>query len=386
MTDAEDARRLFLAAVALPSVSQSQLLCVSPPMATGTLCTVSSTKGMDRNQQQKRWQRYQLAARNTLAITDQDLTRSTVDVDHQPALSQMGAFLEHQPTHESSSQQIYAVLGQCLYRSRIEDASGSILKSTSVETLRKRPSTHRAFAHVVPGLVRSLRSSELVPGPTTEFLRILAIPSPWMPSGQLPNERPPLLEILVHIDPASKELQAHDVNVLSQQRHTDVMLPDKAADLRFVRRSIGQLTSPDATATISEFLRASQLKIAGRSQLRTPSTLTLKIPRRMIAPHKILASIDTTNADDVEVEYLFAGLEHRQLLEFRHAGLRMQYVSVEAGRTGGHWCELRLLKEASQGDVLDLDPSQPSVPLERLYRAAVSFVDDLPSKFITSSS
>ncbi|KAI9817629.1 MAG: hypothetical protein M1832_004633 [Thelocarpon impressellum] len=205
-----------------------------------------------------------------------------------------------------------------------------------------------------------------------EQIRICLRPSPWSSLPRTTITSFPGLEVTLDLSSESKEPRLHAVCATLSEQQVDVMLPYQPADLRFTRRTEFSLEARRPVQSIADFLARSYLNIRGQGRLRTPSTLVVPLPRWA------LAHADARSDEDVtEVEYLFTGLEHRQTLDIVHEGWRAQYTSVEAGKTGGRRCELRVLMEKG-GDVGG--EASGALDFGEFYAAAVGLVERLATR------
>ncbi|KAI9852380.1 MAG: hypothetical protein M1838_000902 [Thelocarpon superellum] len=400
--DAEDARRLLLTSLPTPAVNQAYVLCAGAPKSRGLLYSATSLHGLDWNQRRRHWQRLQYATPKPHALDAGTPALAGVDHDgeHQRILSELKDLFHLAPSADLDTvYQTYAVLGQVLH----ESSRPSTSTSTTVQKLLERRAGNRSFSYSAPGISQFALDLRLVQPLPTEHLIIRAVPSPWeLADGDLGNPPPPL-EIVVNVDAVTQEPQLDSVYAIMKESLADLMLPHRAADVRFVHRCYRPVTGPEAARGIAQFFADSQLNIKGRGYLRTPTTLRVKVPRWTSLPMESVESATDGANDEVEVEYLFAGLDHRQTVELEYDGMRAQYISIEAGRTGGRRCELRLLMEAASAseetevDETEVDgalsdalgtsspPTPPPAPplpsFDSLYQTATRLVDNLPREF-----
>lgn len=233
----------------------------------------------------------------------------------------------------------------------------------------------------------------------TEELRILLMPAQKSEATEVAGPKIvfPGLMLYIRIDPDTKETSLAEVRLILEETEVDLLLPDEAADIRFLTESF---LSPagEVDPEIEKFLEASSLRVAGNQRLRTPKSLTVLIPAHTIRPFPA-ASNDSKTANSgpplggaaqpgVSVEYTFTSLEHRSVVAGLDAdsGFRMQYSIVEAGETGGRRDELRMMfaKQSTKnlnggcvhghGDEGEEEPMVIKKRFERFYAAAISLV------------
>ncbi|KAI9732045.1 MAG: hypothetical protein M1818_007640 [Claussenomyces sp. TS43310] len=172
-------------------------------------------------------------------------------------------------------------------------------------------------------------------------LRMRFLPDPWNAgSQQAKGLGPPPIEMRFRIDPSTKDVELKDVLAITESTMTDVLLPDRALDLRFRQRTTSRLMMMrgQQVPQISNFLKDSQLNLR-QGALVTPPSLTLPIVPRICDHKGKLAEIDSGSFD---VEYLFAGLEYRTSFATSFKGWTLLYTSIEGGKANGRRSELSL--------------------------------------------
>ena len=222
----------------------------------------------------------------------------------------------------------------------------SVPKSVTAKQLGKKQEPLRAFSFDVPGLIRSIGSLPAVHDVGDQETLVLYLkPSPWARLGGKLSTAFPAIEMLLRVDEDLQRNQLLKVEAVVDQRIHDTMLPESASDVRFRTRSTIDLRNPARCHPIADFLRRSHLAVWGRERLKTPAGLSLRIPKWMIEAStrpelEKTAGDEAASSQDIEVEYLFAGLELRQSIGLAINGWKAQYVGVEAGKAGGRWGEL----------------------------------------------
>lgn len=121
----------------------------------------------------------------------------------------------------------------------------------------------------------------------------------------------------------------------------DVMLPDRALDIRFRQKTSFPFIAANLGAypQIAEFLEASQL--GQRSTVMTPPELVVPIPDFMISSQK--GDKGAASSASTAVRYMFAGLTYRTQISYDFRDWRLRYTSVNSGKADGRCGELSLL-------------------------------------------
>jgi hypothetical protein len=252
------------------------------------------------------------------------------------------------PSEEIS---ITAAVGQVLHRALIKTSKSSLKKvlcsSKSVCT----------FLPVVPNLPLLLPhlSGSSADKVIKDTLSFRLIQDTWMSKsdGYLPEIR---LEFVVSsLGEKTQSAEFSRMYAILSEHKALAMLPTHAADLCFTKRTT-ILMDPQGIAAnkkIKAFIEHTQENIVGRGALRAPQQITIPLPTwtvEKIAPlgnDKASSASEAKKHDDQSLvmgDYVFVGVEHRETLCFEYDGLDLWYNSVEAGKMGGHYGELTLMK------------------------------------------
>lgn len=122
----------------------------------------------------------------------------------------------------------------------------------------------------------------------------------------------------------------------------DVLLPSESVDVRLAQHQVLPLDINQPS--LRAFLAGSEFNLlAGR--LRTPSQVTLSIPRRWLS-----AAGDVPTDGSTDIPYTFAGLEIHQTVDLEWKAHMLRYSSIEAGQHGGQRQELSLQAGAPGSD------------------------------------
>lgn len=167
-------------------------------------------------------------------------------------------------------------------------------------------------------------------------------PSPWTSSGGESLAKFPQVEMRFHINPETRTLELKDVFALAEVATSDIMVPDRALDLRFQQRTTSRLRELHyhTLPQIKDFLAISQLDTT-LGPLKTPPSIILPIAQHLVGPK---SSPNVTEATETpsDVQYLFAGLEFRTTLAVPFKNWRLLYTSIDGGKGEGRRTEVSL--------------------------------------------
>lgn len=211
-------------------------------------------------------------------------------------------------------------------------------------------SRSKVFSSSFPGLEYLLQALPLekpLEGPSfadpMESFLFRFSPSPWSDSSAL--ERYPPVEIKVRINPESGEPESPEIKAIHSESMVDLLLPNQACDVRFLRRSIipivldAQHVNGKANeAEVNRFLAESHLNPFQELKLRAYPHIKLLTP-----PWENL-SLDSVNTrSGGMVDYLLTGMEHRRLVTFNWKTFPVMYTTIDGGLSGGRSSEVRML-------------------------------------------
>ncbi|KZF22173.1 hypothetical protein L228DRAFT_261382 [Xylona heveae TC161] len=182
---------------------------------------------------------------------------------------------------------------------------------------------------------------------TAEFIKIRLIPSPWSERGGNLFQNIPSIEIVLSIPVTTEQPQVQSIRAIIGERVSDLLLPQRPGDARFITRSYVELANPGTDKQFQRFLNESSLNIRGKERLRTPSALTVSLPNWLIQDTNSEKRSEPASTQQTEVDYLFGGLDYRESIHFPFEGWNASYTSIEAGKFGGRRGELRLSMEKS---------------------------------------
>jgi hypothetical protein len=262
-----------------------------------------------------------------VTATSEHLTPIPIELDKLDA--------DAKPVWQSQAESaVYAVVGQVLHESNQKLAMKPI-PATHFQNADKESSF---FSTSVPNIPSFLATLDEFSNTPKEHILLRLMPSPWASTeGNVEVQGTfPAVEATVSIDPETKMPSLSKIEAITNRNISDVMLPAKDVDLRFVAASRVSLSNPLSNFNIQQFFNSSNLNIRGRGKLRAPPTLKLQIPRHLIPQSTEGSSLDA----ETEMEYLFVGLDYRQTLEFEYKNWKLLYTTVEAGKLGGRRSEL----------------------------------------------
>lgn len=294
-------------------------------------------------------------AKNTSLMSRSAIPGAPSPPAHGPSLegaNQPDSFWGGPPARKTS-----AVIGHILYPWGTSERTKSGRKGPKpvpVLGVNKPPfNSRREILTSITGPRTYLQKSRLCDIEEREELRIILTPAHKTDPAGSPRVFPGLI-LYARIDPDTKEASLAEVRLILEEREADLLLPDEAADIRFLAESFLPAAG-EVDPEIMKFFKASFLDVTGHQRLRTPQNLRLLIPAhavRMISEDSSDASTSNSSLppeeaakSGVSVEYTFTSLEHCSVIAGFDvdSGFRIQYSVVEAGETGGKRDELRMM-------------------------------------------
>ena len=166
-------------------------------------------------------------------------------------------------------------------------------------------------------------------------------------SYQTIKESYPDIDLFIDIDWDKKRTKLKDARLISDDRISDLLLPEKAVDIRLEAHSYLTFLRNNTDPSLLSFIDSSNLDIWGTDRLRTPSRVQLSIPKYVIGPRSSSSQL-ANGGESVDVEYAFVSLEQRSSLNLEYEGYPLSYTTIEAGRSGGRRDELCLHMPATE--------------------------------------
>ena len=160
-------------------------------------------------------------------------------------------------------------------------------------------------------------------------------------SYQTVKESCPDIDLFIDIDWDKKRTKLKDARLISDDRISDLMLPEEAVDVRLEAHSYLTFSKNNIDPNILSFIDSSNLDMWGTDRLRTPSRIQLSVPKYVIGPRSSSGQL-ADGGESVKVEYTFLSLEQRSSLHLEYESYPLIYTTIEAGRSGGRRDELCL--------------------------------------------
>jgi len=357
--DFEDVRRLILQALEPAATKETQVHWAGPLNAEGVIrFPVDVGTGMPLNERSTEWSRWSSGTKkrfghNTnaeypLLALGSKITQHSNNRTLSGAIASASSFLYRKVQGEvlTAGQKTGSLASSWDTELRYNTSTvfGQVLYPMNVpagQDIEQQIQSRREFLTTVPRLRQFLTEMGSKNLKQYEELSIRLIPSHLSASDTVSAKDLPDLDIRIAIITDSQTTSLRSVRLIVGERQSDVLLPDELMDLRFVVESYLP-ASKQVDQRILDFVEASNLNILGQDRLKTPASLTISIP-----PHAIRSRARTSNADldpgsEIQVNYIFAGLSHRSSLQDDFLKYRLEYSTIEAGRTGGRRDELRL--------------------------------------------
>ena len=253
--------------------------------------------------------------------------------------------------HESTENLTFAVLGHVLH-SRDDE---SPIQISDAKDVQSSEASGRTFSTTLPGnmfVLQNLNASSDLP---RQAIQLRLTPSPWTSFGLDGARAFPEIEMRVEFNPFTQKPFVQKLEAVVDERVSDIMLPQERADLRLVYRSTLAFAAVETDSKLAEFMEKANLRVKGggapgapssRGRLGAPRSLQMQIPRRIIREDsKVAKELSAGNKpQDVEMEYLYAGLDYREHLDYEFGEHHVRYTIIEGGISGGRRGELLLYK------------------------------------------
>ncbi|KAF2264909.1 hypothetical protein CC78DRAFT_532785 [Lojkania enalia] len=222
------------------------------------------------------------------------------------------------------------VFGQALFPFR----DGKGIASETVSPSIVKPVPDLPFDTAIPGFYKLLADKNFVENLTSRtrlFSPVLEYE--FTPS---PYQQNLLKQAQIYPSPVLRVRTGHGGDIVldsvSLRFNThchDVLLPDRATDIRFERFDRLDLANPLEDEAIKTFFDAICVNIESGARLTAPPSLLIKIPRWTILGY------DREDKRPHTIEYLFKGIRYNQtiLTNFQHRNVR--YVTSHGGKLAG---------------------------------------------------
>jgi len=184
------------------------------------------------------------------------------------------------------------------------------------------------FLPTFPGLTSLLASPEVT---ATARLRVPSLLYEFRPSPDQPNFEPGQMfpSLQIQMRPGHKGAQPifRKLTLSFQHRIHDVLLPDKATDIRFFRRGSLTLREDHNDKNVQEWAEAVLENIQGGGRLTAP-------PLRLEIPECVIPGFPTDSQTLRPVNYAFSGIQFRQSVTGNLFGEAISFSAVQAGKFG----------------------------------------------------
>lgn len=265
----------------------------------------------------------------------------------------------------------YAMIGNLIHEQDMQTTVSPKPMEFNVEDTRALFTTNNRNLARLVDILPAVESHQRV------FLKFL--PSPWTPrGGEALNVFPAVEMEFQNPTYADAPLVLEAVHAISEEVHNDIMLPDKTLDLSFRQRQSFKISSMKAMEVlqIADFLTKARLN-PSRSEVLTPAELTLPIPSSICRnPSSVFG-----DEEQLEVPYLFVGLEFRESATFNYNNWLLRYRTINGGKAAGQWSELSLdyqrAADASNLVISDSEVENSDEVLRSFTTTAFRLVDNL---------
>ncbi|KAL9610678.1 MAG: hypothetical protein Q9167_004626 [Letrouitia subvulpina] len=193
------------------------------------------------------------------------------------------------------------------------------------------------------------------------------------------TQQPPLPDLQLDLEVGSElsKPKLESARLIVEDKVVDVLLPKHTVDLRF-NTQLSVFAQENIDPAISRFLEASNLNLSGGQRLRTPSDLSISIPKFAIHPKSIFQEAEDSHFATV---YTFASIEHLSSITIpvqRGQRFELSYTTIEAGQAGGRRSEVRLTTNTEPS--LSLEPQKTLAKgsaVDELYVQALELIKSL---------
>ncbi|KAL8714170.1 MAG: hypothetical protein Q9220_001899 [cf. Caloplaca sp. 1 TL-2023] len=285
---------------------------------------------------------------------------------------------EHEFWQPEVFQDSSAIVGYLLY------PAGNILSKPRSASSFPESSNHRVFQTDVPSLRRTIERHR-IKTKIKEELHIQLKANNRVSATKPEEGNPPDLELRLATDPQDLKVSLKNVRLVLEDKQADLLLPQQPVDLRFAsQRYINAKDICDPK--ISDWIDQNNLDLGDINELKTPTNLTINMPRRLF-----LSGQESNEADtlEVSVDYSVASIEYRAILHARPArppGVKqfsLSYSCIDGGPIGGRRQELRIYDnralEFASASADKGDETQKESIVNALFAYTSEFIKDLKS-------
>ena len=186
-----------------------------------------------------------------------------------------------------------------------------------------------SFVPSLPGLPKILIDEDLKLGfgPGAPVFEYTFVAAPVQKSFTKGQQFPPL-RVQFSYNERIGQHYLKQLHLDLDKRIHDILLPDKALDIRFIRRSQLRLHAPNTSKMVEEFMKTVIANIQSGEKLTAPS-VNIDIPNWAI-PGYTQAHLPGT----INVEYLFTGIRFRQNVTAKILEVPVTFSTAQSGKLG----------------------------------------------------
>lgn len=195
--------------------------------------------------------------------------------------------------------------------------------------------SRRTMTTNLPEVLQSLEDIPFSTQDVRHELRVRLTPSNVEDRPSLDLKLLPEIDLRIGLGKENEPVQIKSVQLVRGKSESDLLLPQEVADIRFCAYTISEATK-EIDPKVKRFVEESNFNVWGEERLRTPSKLSLRIPKWAIQD---AADQDLTRTTGVE--YAYDSMEYLSYMSMMYRGVPLIYTTVEAGKAGGRRSELR---------------------------------------------
>ena len=253
---------------------------------------------------------------------------------------------QRQPIYWQINQahKVSAVLGQIAYPALLPKAQTKLIHAKTYAKGSQDAKFEKAFRKVIDSrrilttnLPEVLPLLEDIPFSVKDVrneLKVRLTPSHVEDGPNVNLKSLPEIDLRISVK-QNEPVQIRSAQLVRDKSEMDLLLPQEAADIRFCACTVSEATT-EIDPKILRFVEESNFDAWGEERLRTPSKLSLRIPKWAIQQD---AAAELTRT--IGVEYAYDSMEYHSYMDLMYCGVRMVYTTIEAGKAGGRRTELR---------------------------------------------
>lgn len=252
-----------------------------------------------------------------------------------------------QPTYWQINQEhkVSAVLGHIAYPALLPRAETKLTHARTYARGSQQAKFEKAFLKTIdsrrimttnlPEVLPSLEHISFSSQDVRHELKVRLTPSHVEDGLDVSLKSLPEIDLRIALGTQNEPVQIRSVQLVRDKSEMDLLLPQEVADIRFCGCTVSEATHR-IDPKVKRFVEESNFNVWGEERLRTPSKLSLRIPKWTIQQG---AAEELTRP--IEVEYAYDSMEYLSYMSMMYRGVPMFYTTVEAGKAGGRRTELR---------------------------------------------